>query len=38
LADAVEDRAREELGETNPRGTSMARTGTVETDDQELDR
>ena len=38
LADAAADRAREELGETNPRGTSVARTGTNETDDQELDR
>jgi len=38
LADAVADRARQELGETNPRGTSVARTDTNEADDQELDR
>jgi integrase len=38
LADAVADRAREELGETSPCGTSVARTGTSEADDQKLDR
>jgi integrase len=37
LADAVADRAREELGEVNPRGTSVARTGTSEADGQEFD-
>jgi len=37
LADAVADRAREELGEPNPCGTSVARTGTGEAGDQELD-
>jgi integrase len=38
LADAVADRAREELGEPKPCGTSVARTGTSEANDQELDR
>jgi integrase len=38
LADAMGDRAREELGEPNPCGTSVARTGTSAADDQELDR
>jgi integrase len=32
LADAVADRAREELGEANPCGTHVARTGTPEAD------
>jgi integrase len=37
LADAVADRARAELGEASPRGTSVARTGMIETEVQELD-
>jgi integrase len=35
LANAVADRAREELDEANPCGTSVARTGMSEADEQE---
>jgi hypothetical protein len=37
LADAMTDRARAELREASPCGTRVARTGMIETDDQELD-